>query len=340
MQTMFHASIGGIRGYLPERVLTNEELSQEIGWTPADIARKTGIVSRRIAAADECVSDMATLAAKRLIIDLRLDPEALDFLILCTQTPDHYLPTTACLVQCRLGLPSRCASFDLNQGCSGYIYSLSVATAYIRSGMFRQGIVLTADTYSKLIHPKDRSVRTLFGDAATATWIRRSDEPGLGRFVMGTDGSGAENLIVPAGGLRQRSSQKSSREFQDESGNTRSADHLSMNGPTLFEFALRRVPDLANRVLESNDLGGDCQPHWYVFHQASGFMLEQLRSKMSIPREKVVYHLREVGNTVSSTIPLALREYEQLGRFSVGEKLLLLGFGVGYSWGGTILTWR
>ena len=237
-------------------------------------------------------------------------------------------------------MTDRCAVFDLNQGCSGYIYSLAVASAFIQSGMYRQGLVLTADTYSKLIHAKDRSVRTLFGDAATATWIHRCDQPGLGKFSLGTDGSGACNLIVPAGGFRHRSSAETSQEYQDPNGNRRSRNHLYMNGPAIFEFTLGRVPELSKQVLDLNGFGPEDQPDWYVFHQANAFMLDRLHRKMGVPDEKMVYHMREVGNTVSSTIPLALREYERLGRFLPGQRLLLLGFGVGYSWGGTVLTWR
>ncbi len=334
------AVIRGIRGYLPARVLANDELAGDIGWSAADILRKTGIVARHIAADDECVSDMAIAAAKRLMEELEIDPARVQFLMLCTQTPDHYLPTTACIVQSRLGLLTTCAAFDINQGCSGYIYALAIASGFIQSGMFEQGIIITADTYTKLIHRRDRSVRTLFGDAATATWITRGDEPGLGLFALGTDGSGAANLIVPVGGFRQRPSADTEREFQDVNGNTRSRQHLYMNGPAIFEFTLQRVPEVVQHVLELNGLVGERQPDWYVFHQANAFMLEHLRRKLEIPSEKMVHHLRDVGNTVSSTIPLALREYERLGHFTAGQRLLLLGFGVGYSWGGTVLTWR
>jgi 3-oxoacyl-[acyl-carrier-protein] synthase-3 len=334
------AVIRGIRSYLPARVLTNDELAGQIGWSAADIERKTGIVARHIAAEDECVSDMAVAATKRLLADLRIDPAGVQFLILCTQTPDHHLPTTACLVQPRAGLPTTCAAFDLNQGCSAYLYALAVAAGFLQSGLYEQGIVVTADTYTKLIHPKDRSVRTLFGDAATAAWITRGDEPGLGRFLLGTDGTGAPNLIVPAGGMRQRPTAETAREYPDAGGNTRTRNHLYMNGPAIFEFTLQRVPELTRRVLELNGLGLERPPDWYVFHQANVFILEHLRRRMEIPAEKMLYHLRDVGNTVSSTIPLALEEHERRGQFASGQRLLLLGFGVGYSWGGTVLTWR
>jgi 3-oxoacyl-[acyl-carrier-protein] synthase-3 len=332
------AGIGAIRSYLPERVVTNEELSEAIGWTPDEILAKTGIAARRVAAPDECVSDLATAAAERLLADLDLDRDSVEFLILCTQTPDHFLPTTACLVQERLGLCTDCAAFDVNQGCSGYLYSLGIASGFIRSRMFSRGMVITADTYSKLLHPQDRSVRTLFGDAAAATWIMAGDVPGLEHFVFGTDGRGAQNLIVPAGGARLPRSAATGRAATDSSGNRRSQDNLFMNGPEIFAFVQRRVPELVESTLGAAGLGPE-EIDAYVFHQANRFMLEHLRHKMRIPRERMILHLEEVGNTVSSTIPLALEHAAVQDRFAPGDRLLLAGFGVGYSWGAAILTW-
>lgn len=330
------AALGGIRSYLPERIVTNEELAPSVGWPAEKILEKTGIAERRVAAEEECVSDMAVAAGRRLLAEENLDPASAQFLILCTQTPDHVLPTTACLVQERLGLPTECAAFDVNQGCSGYVYALGIASGFIRSGMFQQGMVLTGDTYTKLIHPEDRSVRTLFGDAATATWVAASDRPGLERFEFGTDGSGAGNLIVPAGGTRQPRTPATAETVTDSSGNLRALDNLYMNGPEIFAFAVKRVPALVHRLLTAAELRPEAVD-WYVFHQANRFMLDHLRLKMRLPEERMVYHLETVGNTVSSTIPLALEA--NASRFADGDRLLLAGFGVGYSWGAALLSW-
>ena len=332
------ATIDSVSSYLPSRVLGNEELSEEVGWTVDKILEKTGIVERRIAAPEECVSDMASAAAKQLIQEREIDREAVQFLILCTQTPDHLLPSTACIVQECLGLSTRCAAFDINLGCSGYIYALGVANALIRSRMFERGIVLTADTYTKFINPKDRSIRTLFGDAATATWVTASASPGLMNFELGTDGKGKDNFIIPAGGTRLPHSSETARLVEDASGSQRSQDEIFMNGQEILVFSLKRVPPLVRNLLATSGLQqGDID--WFVFHQANKFMLDYLAQKMRVPPERMCFCLRHVGNTVSSTIPLVIEHGVGQGQLAPGDKLLLVGFGVGYSWGGCILNW-
>lgn len=332
------ARIAAVRGYLPERVVTNEELSSAVGWPAEKIFEKTGIASRRVAGEDECVSDMAVAAADRLFADCGHAARDAQFLILCTQTPDHQLPTTACLVQQRLGLPAACAAFDINQGCSGYVYALGIASAFIRSGMFERGLVITADTYSRLIHPGDRSVRTLFGDGAAATWVEGAAAPGLECFEFGTDGAGAANLLVPAGGTRLPHSIATAQPVTDPYGNVRSQDNLYMNGPEILAFAMKRVPPLVRQTLEAGRVSA-AQVDWFVFHQANRFMLDYLRSKLELPAERMIYFIERVGNTVSSSIPLALEDCLAAGRFESGDRILLAGFGVGYSWGAALMTW-
>lgn len=338
MSTDRWATIAAIRSQLPARVVTNAELAVDVGWTAEEIFAKTGIAQRHVAGPDECVSDLATTAAEKLLRDTGADRSRVDFLILCTQTPDHLLPATACLVHARLGLGAQCAAFDINQGCSGYLYSLGLASALIRSGMAAQGLVLTGDTYTKFINPRDRSVRTLFGDAATATLVRAADWPGLDHFVLGTDGSGARNLIIPAGGTRLPRSADTARATTDPSGNTRSSDDLFMNGTQIFNFTLRRVPELLAAVLAQGGLR-QADIDWFVFHQANRYMLDHLRQKLGVPPEKMVWFLENTGNTVSSTIPLALEHAAAGKKFSPGQRVLLAGFGVGYSWGAALLRW-
>jgi 3-oxoacyl-[acyl-carrier-protein] synthase-3 len=333
------AFITAIRPALPEGTLDNEQLASEYeGWSADKIYAKTGIRTRRIAAPDECASDLALRAAQTLIGDERLDPASVDFLLYCTQTPDYILPTTACVLQHRLGLSMSCGALDFNLGCSGYVYGLGLAKALIESGQARTILLLTADTYSKLINPADKSVRTLFGDGATATLIVASEEDSLiGPFVYGTDGAGAENLIVPTGGAR-RTVVAQAELVPDDSGNARTVNDLYMNGAEVFNFTLRMVPDAVERLLakagvsqESIDL--------FVFHQANRFMLEHLRKKLRIPPEKFVIAMEDVGNTVSSSIPIALHQAQQDGRLKPGALVMLVGFGVGYSWGATLVRW-
>lgn len=332
------ATIDGFQSQLPARIVTNEELAPEVGWSASEILAKTGIAQRHVAGPDECVSDLAAAAAEKLIGARGIDRQALDFLILCTQTPDHFLPATACLVHQRLGLGSDCAAFDLNQGCSGYPYALGVASALIRSGMAERGLVLTGDNYTKFINPRDRSVRTLFGDAGTATYVRASEEAGLGPFVLGTDGSGARNLIIPAGGTRQRASPETMQPVTDPSGNARALTELFMDGAQIFAFTLQRVPPLLANVLGRAGLKKE-EVDWFVLHQANRFMLEHLQRKLGIPADRMIWFLESTGNTVSSSIPLALEHAAAQGRFRPGQRILVLGFGVGYSWGATVLRW-
>ncbi len=334
------AAIRAIEFSLPEQVLDNQQLAALYeGWSPDKIVEKTGIEQRHVAAPDECASDLAYKAARRLFDSGACKPSEIDYLLFCTQSPDYFLPTTACLLQQRLGLPVHCGALDFNLGCSGFVYGLSLAKGIIESGQARNVLLLTAETYSKFIHPGDKSVRTLFGDAGAATFISEfdSEKPCMGSFAFGTDGTGAQNLIVPTGGMRRQ--RTGSAEVQsDDSGNCRTENDLFMNGPEIFNFTLKAVPETVSRVLqlsentiESVDL--------FVFHQANRFMLEHLRKRLRIPPEKFCISMANCGNTVSSTIPIALKTAELAGQLKQGMNVMILGFGVGYSWAGAMLRW-
>lgn len=332
--------IKAIEVALPEKVLTNEELSADTEWSADKIESKTGIAARRIAAQGELSSDLAVAAAKRLFAGGACAPTDIDFILLCTQSPDYLLPTTACLVQDRLGIPTSAGALDFNLGCSGYVYGLSLAKGLIETGQAKNVLLITAETYSKFIHPRDRSVRTLFGDGATASLVCGAvgEVGGVDTFVFGTDGSGGPHLIVPSSGLREPHSAETAAEVVDESGNTRSRDNLFMNGTEVFTFTLREVPKAVQALLARS---GDTLDtiDLFVFHQANTFMLEHLRKKMKLPAEKFVVAMRDVGNTVSSTIPIALKAALDDGRLRDGARVMLVGFGVGYSWAGCTITW-
>jgi 3-oxoacyl-[acyl-carrier-protein] synthase-3 len=337
---MIKAAICGIASYLPEQVLTNEQLASEYsGWSALKILEKTGIQERHIAGETECASDLATAAAQKLFKDGLCAPEDIDYVLLCTQSPDYFLPTTACLVQERLGLSTSCGAMDFNLGCSGYVYGLGLAKGLIETEQATNILLITAETYSKHIHPGDKSVRTIFGDAASATLVQAvsSDHDKIGPFVYGTDGRGWNNLIVPTGGLR-RAHAENAELIEDASGNKRTINNLYMNGAEIFTFTLRVVPEMVSKLLaragermEDIDL--------FLFHQANRYMLEHLKRKLDIPDEKLPIMMAHSGNTVSSTIPILLKDLETAGKLKKGQCLMLLGFGVGYSWGGSIVHW-
>lgn len=333
------AGITAIAFHLPETILDNHALAQAFpDWSAQKIADKTGIVERRIAAPGETAADLGFHAATSLFEDQAIARGAIDFLILCTQTADHLLPTSACVLQDRLGLPTSCGALDINLGCSGFVYGLALAKGMIESGLCKTVLLITADTYSKLINPHDRSVRTLFGDGAAAAIISAGAAPGaLGPFVLGTDGSGAANLMVPAGGMRLPHSTASAMETTDASGNIRSQDQLFMDGAEIMQFTLSAVPRAMRELLEKAGKTLDDVDH-VIFHQANQFMLEALRKKIKIPPEKFIIDLDTIGNTVSSTIPIAIARGLRTGRLRSGDTVLLLGFGVGYSWAGTLAT--
>lgn len=333
------AGITAIAFHLPETVLDNHALAQAFpDWNAQKIADKTGIVERRIAAPGETAADLGFHAATSLFERHDIERGTIDFLILCTQTADHLLPTSACMLQHRLGLPTSCGALDINLGCSGYVYGLALAKGMIESGLRQNVLLITADTYSKLINANDRSVRTLFGDGAAATLVTASTAAGaLGPFVMGTDGAGAANLIVPAGGMRLPCSAASAIETSDASGNIRSQDNLFMDGAQIMQFTLSAVPRVMRELLEKAGKTLDDVDH-VIFHQANQFMLEALRKKIRIPPEKFIIDLDTIGNTVSSTIPIAIARGLRTGRLRSGDTVLLLGFGVGYSWAGTLAT--
>ena len=272
-------------------------------------------------------------AAQRLFDSGACRPEDVDFLLFCTQSPDYFLPATACIVQERLGLRTSCGAIDFNQGCSGFVYGLSLAKSLIESNVAACVLLITAETYSKFINPRDRSVRTIFGDAAAATLVtvRDSDEDLVGPFVFGTDGRGAENLIVAAGGLRKPLSAATAEEREDKGGNWRSEQNLYMNGPEIFNFTLSSVPAAVRQLLERAGCRMEDVDH-FVFHQANRFMLDRLRTKLNIPEEKFSIEMEDCGNTVSSTIPIALERMEAAGRLAEDQRVMVVGFGVGYSW--------
>ena len=328
------AYIKAIAYYLPEKVVTNEQLVEEFPeWSVEKIAKKVGINERHIAAEDETAGDMAFKAADKLIVENKVDRGTIDFVLLCTQSPDYFLPSTSCIIQSRLGLPTKCGAFDFNLGCSGYEYGLAVAKGLIMSGVAKNILLLTSETYNKHIHPKDKGNRTIFGDGASASLISTEGFAKIGEFVLGSDGSGYDRLIHKTGAMRHY--QPMNDFHEDENGTPLSSDHLFMDGKAIFDFTSDIVPPMIDEALKKNKLTAE-EVDLYVFHQANKYMINYLRKLMEIDKDKFYVFMETVGNTVSSTIPIALCEAHKDGRLH--GNVVLAGFGVGLSYGATIIT--
>ncbi|MEG0108672.1 MAG: ketoacyl-ACP synthase III [Lachnospiraceae bacterium] len=325
--------IKAISYYLPEKVVTNEELVKEFPeWTVEKIANKVGVSERHIAADDETAGDMALKAAEKLFAEHNIDRSTIDMVVLCTQSPDYFLPSTACIIQAKLGLKERCGSFDFDLGCSGYEYGLAIAKGFIFAGISTNVLLLTAETYNKHIHPNDRGNRTIFGDAATATLISTEGFACIGEFILGSDGNGADKLIRKTGGFRQH--RFANDYVLNEDQNIHSSDHLFMDGKAIFDFTADAVPVLVEDTMKINFISMN-DISLFVFHQANRFMINYLRKLIGIDRDKFYIFLEKVGNTVSSTIPIALCEAQKEGKLK--GMVLIAGFGVGLSYGATVL---
>ncbi len=328
-----NAYIKAISYYLPEKVITNEDLVKEFPeWTVEKVANKIGVKERHVVSESETASDLAVAAAEKLFSEHGIDRQSIDFVLLCTQSPDYFLPTSACLIQNRLNLRTDIGALDFNLGCSGFVYGLSLAKGLICGNIAKNILLLTAETYTKHIHPKDKGNRTIFGDGAAATLISTEGYLKILNFNLGTDGRGANNLIVKTGGLRYPNPMNDIS--FDENNMPTSSDYLYMDGGEIFNFTSEFVPKLVEEVLAKNKLQ-QSEIDLFVFHQANKYMMNYLRRLIDIEVDKFYYCLENIGNTVSSTIPIAL--YEANKENKIKGNILIAGFGVGYSWGGTIL---
>lgn len=329
------AYIKALSYYLPERVVTNEELVQEFPeWSVDKVAQKVGVDSRHLAAENETAGDMAEKAARKLFDENHIDPKSIDFVMLCTQSPDYFLPSTACILQDRLGIPTSAGAFDYNLGCSGCIYGMAMAKGLIAAGIAKNVLLLTAETYNKYLHSSDKSNRSIFGDGAAACLVSTEGFAEIGEFSLGTDGSGANNLIVKTGAARQKTA--TGKFVEDDEGHAWFDDYLYMNGSNIFNFTLEAVPAMMNDILMKNGLEKD-QIDYYVFHQANKFMLSTIRKVCVLPKDKFYINLATTGNTVSSTVLIGLKDCLDNDAIKAGDKVMITGFGVGLSWGGTVL---
>lgn len=328
------ACVKAISVYLPKKIEKNAEL---MGKDEKFVA-KLGITERHMAASDESAGDLAFQAAENMFQEYAIPRESIDYILLCVQHPDYQAPTTACHLQARLGLSQSCGALDYGLGCSGYIYGLSLAKGLIETSVAHNVLLLTSSVYTKYINRNDNAIRPLFGDGATATLItaQASDVPLIHSFVLGTDGSGFDKLYIPVGGSRNPPREHPEIVETDEAGNSRSNYEIHMDSSAIFYFTLRVVPSLVEEILKKAQLQRqDIQ--YYVFHQSNGYMMGHIQKKCGLEGMPFYDNIKTVGNTVSGTIPFALKDI--LGEKSPAslENVMLAGFGVGLSWGGCIV---
>lgn len=330
------AYIKGISYYLPDKVITNDDLIKEFPeWDVEKVYNKVGVLERHVAKESETAGDLAEKAARRLFEEYDIDPSTIDFLIFCTQSPDYRLPSTACILQNRLGIPTSAGAFDFDLGCSGCIYGMALAKGLISAGLASNILLLTAETYTKYLHPEDKSNRAIFGDGAAACLI--SSKEGfaeLGDFVFGTDGAGAEHLIIKTQGARYP--ERTGRVSMDDDGHLNREDFLYMDGSAIFIFTLEEVSKMIKDLMDKARVSKD-DISYFIFHQANKYMLSTLRKVCGIPNNKFYINLEHTGNTVSSTILIALKDCLDNKTISSGMTVLTCGFGVGLSLGGAIL---
>lgn len=322
-----------IEFYYPENVLSNYDLQTEFpDYDFSKFEQKIGIRNRYIVSNDETALDLAIKSSEKLF--LKFDRSKIDFILYCTQSPEYILPTTACILQEKLKLNKNIGAFDFNLGCSGYTYGLSIAKSLINSGIAKNILLVTAETYSKYLNPKDKSNRAIFGDAATSTLVTYSEEEFIKQFNFGTDGTGFDKLIIKNGASKFKFDNNPLEKFYG-TDNIYNDNNLYMNGPEIFNFTNEVIPSFINEIeIANNILREDIDQ--YILHQANSFMLNTIRKKLKIEPESFYIDLFDGGNTVSSTIPIALKKYSQNNN-GQNQNIILVGFGVGLSWSGGLI---
>jgi 3-oxoacyl-[acyl-carrier-protein] synthase-3 len=332
------ADIMGTAYVLPDQALTNEMLAAENpAWDMSRVMTRTGVATRYVSRADETAFDLGCRACDLLFAEHPESRERIDAILFCTQSEDYLMPPNSSLLHGYLGLPEDVFAIDFNLACSGFVYGLAIAQSLLASNIATNVLLVTADTYSKYINPGDRAARTLFGDGAAATWLAASDsDRGLIDIQCSTSGKQHGMFIVPAGGSRMPRTSGTAVVRADESGNLRSLENIYMDGAGILSFVNARVPRQVASILARSQMTME-DVDLVIFHQASQIALDSLNLRLRVPTEKLFSNLRDVGNTVSASIPIALRDAIDLGRVRPGDRILLCGFGVGMSWATAIL---
>jgi len=328
--------------HVPEFELTNDALVRRLNSseTGEQMFQRTGIRGRRVAAPGECASDLAVKAGQRLIETTGVDPQQIDYVLFCSHSPDHFVPSTACLIQERLGISRLCGAFDINQACAAYVCGLSAAQGMIASGQARTVLLLSGETYSRWVHPQDQALSELLADGASATLLEAADtrEAGIGEFVFETDGRGGPHMMVPSGGLRNPVAASDDRPLPGSTSLLKECC-LNMNGKELAKFVMFHVPRSFGRLIEKAGWKAE-DVDFVVLHQASNFLMNQLRTLLPLPPEKIPFAYSEYGNTGGTSVAIALRQLIDEGKLATGQKLVLLAFGAGYSLAGCTVVWQ
>lgn len=330
-------NIKNISCYYPDKVVTNQLLQEEFpNLKLKELTRLTGVNNRHICAHGQTSVDMGVAAAKKLFKDSGISKSEIDYIIFCSAGGDYITPASACIIHDKLELASNCGAFDINQGCTGYIYGLGLADSLITAGNAKNILLITSEAITNTIHPKDSSNRAIFGDAATASVISKSElDNSFGGFIFGTDGSKYDKIIIKHGREKFPLPEYAEEDRVDKYGNVLNDANFYMNGSEVFSFSANKAPELVSDLLSKSKLNFD-DIDYFVFHQANQIILETIGRKLKIPKNKLIVDIENTGNTVSSTIPIALHNAKVSGKIKTGDTLLLAGFGVGFSWGGTI----
>lgn len=345
---MDHLGIKHIAFYLPEQTVSNAEILADYKkWggtqysTEEELLKYCGVSQRHAVYEKDTSLDLGQRAAEKLFSEYNYDRKQIDYIIFVSDALEYKGPTTACVLQERLKLKKNCAAIDILHGCTGWTYGISLAESVIKSGLATEVLLVTADIPSRVIHPRDAEVRAIFSDGGAATVIgHKTNSSGycfqVGDFVFGTDGKGRKNLMVERSGTDDPADLEWHKKHQEVPSGLKGG-RIKMNSPQIFLFAYRIVPKLIQQTLEKNKVA-ERDIDFYVLHQANAVMLEFIRKKLKIDKARFIINLQDKGNTVSATVPIALREMLDDGKIKKGQKLLIITFGIGYSWGGTVLT--
>lgn len=325
----FSVGISGTGSYVPDKVLTNDDLSKMVDTSHEWIISRTGIEERRIAPANMATSDLSTEAAKRALDDANLKPEEIDLIIVATVTPDYSLPSTACIVQKNIGAINA-AAFDLNAGCTGFVYGLSTGANFIKAGIYEKVLVIGGETLSRIVNWKDRNTCVLFGDGAGACILERCEENyGILGYELGSDGTNYESLIQPGGGSKEPASVESL---------ANNLHYLQMDGKEVFKFAVKAMESSSMKALSLANMSLD-DLDYLVPHQANIRIIDSARKRLNLSEDKVYVNLNKYGNMSSASIPVALDEAIKNHKIKKGDSVLFVAFGAGLTWGSIILRW-
>jgi 3-oxoacyl-[acyl-carrier-protein] synthase-3 len=318
---MIYSRIVGTGSYLPPRIVTNDEFAKRLDTSDEWIRERTGIAERRIADESQASSDLALEASRAALAAAQLAPAGIDLIIVATSTPDYVFPSTACLLQAKLGIKD-CPAFDVQAVCSGFVYALATADRFIRSGMNRRALVVGTEVFSRIMDWNDRATCVLFGDGAGAVVLAAGDQPGIHASVLHADGSYASILSVPGNVC---------------GGRITGSPYLQMQGNQVFKLAVKVLDEVARETLKAADLT-IADVDWLIPHQANVRILEATARKLGVPRERVVVTVDKHGNTSAASIPLALDEYVRAGKIRPGQRVLMEGVGGGFTWGAVLAT--